>query len=406
MSASITRRGCLKRFGLIAAASALPWFADAALAFADEAEATPSEIQLDSMAQYARLFMSRYQVPGLSVAIARHGQFVYRKAFGFADQAAGQPATPENLFRIASVSKPVTSVTIFPLVEKNRLALSDRVFGNGGVLGFDYGDNYSARVEKITVEHLLTHTAGGWTNDADDPMFFDPRMSQREVIKWTLREVPLQYEPGQHYAYSNFGYCILGRVVEKVSGQTYEQFVQATVLAKCGVTDMRIGGNTLAQRAPGEVIYYGKEVPNPYEMNVRRMDSHGGWIATASDLVQLAMHVDGFSYTPSILADSTIQTMTAPCTISPIPQYAKGWFVNDVPNWWHSGSLPGTTSIMVRTASGLCWAALANARTPDTLAGLDRLMWDLAGAVPAWRANWSGSGNFPGLTPLRKSPMY
>ena len=399
MYTHITRRGCLKRLGLIAAASALPRFAGALPAFADEPEQTPSENELNSMSQYARLFMSRYQVSALSVAIARHGQFVYRKAFGFADQSAGQPATPENLFRIASVSKPVTSVAIFTLVERNRLSLGDRVFGSGGVLGFDYGSTYSARVQKITIEHLLTHTAGGWSNDADDPMFFDRHMSQPELIKWTLREVPLQYEPGEHFAYSNFGYCILGRVVEKLTGQTYEQFVQQNVLAKCGVNDMRVGGNSLAERQPEEVVYYGKEVPNPYEMNVHRMDSHGGWIATASDLVRFAMHVDGFASTPSILTESTIQTMTEPCSISPAPKYAKGWYVNAVPNWWHSGSLPGTTSIMVRAASGLCWAALSNTRTPGILGGLDRLMWDLVGSVPVWHA--AVQSGFPGLTPLR-----
>ena len=384
MSRSIGRRELLKSIGLIAATG--PAIGALTRAFAGEAEPTPSQNQLASMSEYARLFMSRYHAPALSVAIARHGQFVYRKAFGFSDQTAGQPATPANLFRIASASKPLTSVTIFSLIEKNRLTLADRVFGSDSVLGFDYGGSYPARVQQITIEHLLTHTAGGWSNDADDPMFFDPAMSQPELIKWTLREVPLQYEPGAHFAYSNFGYCILGRVVEKLGGQSYEQFVQQNVLTKCGVTEMRIGGNTLAQRQPGEVVYYGTEVPNPYEMNVRRMDSHGGWIATASDLVQLAMHVDGFSYTPSILTGSSIQTMTEPCPISPVPQYAKGWYVNDAPNWWHSGSLPGTTSIMVRTAKGLCWAALTNTRTPEILAGLDRLMWDLVSIVPTWHA--------------------
>ena len=411
MSYSISRRALLKRLGLVAAAGftirALP-----SLAFANESQPTPSEVELNSISELVRLFMGKYQVPGLSMAIARHDQFVYRKAFGFADQGTDQRVTPSSLFRIASVSKPITSVAIFTLIERNQLKLDDLVFGQQGILGFDYGSAYSERVQQIRVVHLLTHTSGGWSNEADDPMFFDPKMSQSDLIKWTLREVPLQHEPGQHYVYSNFGYCILGRVVEKLGGQAYEQFAQQNVLAKCGVEDMRIGGNTPAERSMDEVAYYGQKGAqpfwtDPYGFNVRRMDSHGGWIATPSDLVSFAMHVDGFSYTPSILEASSIQTMTEPCTVSPMPHYAKGWFVNDRANWWHSGVLPGTSSILVRTSSGLCWAALANTFTSGIPGGLDHLMWDVVKSVPAWRAlDSSGFGNWTGLTPLRSSSMY
>jgi len=172
------------------------------------------------MDELAWLFMSRYEVPGLSVAIARHGQFVYRKAFGWANQDAGERATPSSLFRIASVSKPITSVTIFTLIEKNRLNLNDFVFGRNGILGFDYGSSYPDRVQRITIEHLLMHTCGGWPNDDADLMFFDNDISQADLIKSAVHEEPLQYEPGAHWAYSNFGYCILGRVVENLSRQT------------------------------------------------------------------------------------------------------------------------------------------------------------------------------------------
>ena len=86
--------------------------------------------------------------------------------------------------------------------------------------------------------------------------------------------------PATHWAYSNFGYCVLGRVIEKITGQTYENFVQQSILAPCGITDMRIAGNSYRDRAPNEVAYLGQFNENPYNMNVRRMDSHGGWIAT------------------------------------------------------------------------------------------------------------------------------
>lgn len=336
------------------------------------------------MDEIANLFMTKYKVPGLSVAIARHGQSVYRKGFGLADVASGEEVTPDHLFRIASVSKPITSVAIFTLVEKGRLKLSDRVFGSGAVLGTDFGSSYPERVQNITLEHLLTQTCGGWPNDSSDPMFLNPGMNSHALIRWTLQNQPLQNEPGTHYAYSNFGYCILGRVIEKVGGQTYAEFVEQNVLAKCGVTDMRIAGNTLLDTAPGEVVYYGQNGESPYDMNVRRMDSHGGWIATPSDLVNFAMRADGFSYTANILEPATIETMTTATRAN--PNYAKGWMVNTLGNWWHSGSLPGTISIMVRTSSGLCWAALTNTRAEGMDLALDKMLWDMAEAVPEWRS--------------------
>jgi hypothetical protein len=148
---------------------------------------------------------------------------------------------------------------------------------------------------------------------------------------------------------------------------------------------MRIAGNTLAERLPEEVVYHGQG-ENPYDMNVRRMDSHGGWLASASDLVRFASHVDGFSPERDILKPETIRVMTTPTVAN--SGYAKGWAVNSQPNWWHNGSLPGTATIMVRTASGLCWAALTNTRREKSAmeGDLDALVWQMVGKVPEWHA--------------------
>jgi CubicO group peptidase (beta-lactamase class C family) len=318
------------------------------------------------------------------VAIARHGQFVYQQGFGYADKASREQVTPSHVFRIASVTKPITSVAIFSLIEQGRLRLNDPIFGSQGLLQFDYGKSYSERVSKITLYHLLTHTCGGWENDANDPMFSNPALNHKELITWTVLNRSLEYEPGTHFAYSNFGYCILGRVLEKVTGQSYAEFVKQNILAKCGIKTMQLAGNTLAQRAHAEVLYYGQNGPNPYTMNVIRMDSHGGWVATPVDLVQFAMHVDGFNSTPNILKAESIKAMTSASATN--SRYACGWSVNDAPNWWHIGSLPGTTAIMVRTASGLCWAALTNTRTKGMDLAIDDMMWNMVKAVPGWRA--------------------
>jgi CubicO group peptidase (beta-lactamase class C family) len=172
----------------------------------------------------------------------------------------------------------------------------------------------------------------------------------------------------------NFGYFVLGRVIEKISGQSYEQYVQQNVLANCGVMDMRIGGNTRAERAPGEAVHYNGDHTHPYAFDIRRMDSCGGWIATPSDLVRFAMDVDGFSYTPGILQESSIRAMTELCPISPADEhYARGWRVN-AGNWWYNGSCPGASAVLGRTPNGICAAGLANLRTEEMRKSMDLLM--------------------------------
>ena len=385
----LSRRSFLREIGIATAAGAFAPSLNSTLVHAAEPAPELPDSEAQAIATIAREFMARFKVPGLSVAFAREGKFVLRQGFGVADEATKAPVTPQHLFRIASVSKPFTSAAIFSLIEQGKLRLDDLVFGENGKLGFDFGKTLPEPVQEITVHHLLTHTCGGWTSKGADPMFLNPAMNHRELIEWTIKNQPLTQKPGTTHAYSNFGYCILGRLLEKLTGLRYMQAVQREVLAKCGITTMRIGGSTLADRAEVEVTYHAKDPGvllgiHPYGMNVARMDSHGGWIASASDLVQFATRVDGFPNPPDILRADTLKTMTTPPAA--YEHYACGWIVNKAPNWWHNGSLPGSTSIMVRTASGLCWAGLANIRTKGMDLAMDQTIWKIARAVPAWRA--------------------
>lgn len=379
---TITRRAFLNGLTITAAANTCPALWQARPSYGQELnrQPQPSARELAEMAGIARQFMKVYGSPGLSVAIARHGSLVYREAFGYADET-GEQVTPDHLFRIASVTKSITSATIFSLIEQGRLGLDDAVFGPQGRLGFDYGKDYPDNVNQITVHHLLTHTGGGWDNHSHDPMFSHTRMNHQELIAWTIKNQPLDYPPGTHYSYSNFGYCVLGRLIEKLTGQPYVEYVQQTTLAKCGISDMRLATN---ERAPGEVRYHGQDGDDPYATNISRMDSHGGWLATPSDLVRFTLRVDGFASVPDMLRPATIATMTTPTFAN--PSYACGWTVNKEPNWWHTGSLPGTSTLLVRTARGLNWAAFTNTRSKNTGVSLDQMMWKLVKTVPAWQA--------------------
>ncbi len=350
--------------------------------------AEPTHAERAEMANLARAFMQRYAMPGLSVAVGRVGAILYEDAFGWADRESREAVSPAHFFRIASVTKPITSVALFSLIEEGRIRLTDKIFGPGAITDTDYGDPpYHPWVDQITVEHLLTHTSGGWANDSADPMFMNLQMNHAQLIESTLRNRPLDQPPGRHYAYSNFGYCVLGRVIERITRQNYAIYVRDSVLKRCDITDMAIAGNTLAQRRSGEVKYYDQQDERaPYAMQVARMDSHGGWIARPRDLVHFLMRVSGSATPPNILEPQSIRTMTTASAAN--PDYAKGWSVNKFDNWWHNGSLPGTSTIAVRTHSGFCWAAFGNSRRLNAPLDrdLDNLIWSMVRQVEGWNA--------------------
>jgi CubicO group peptidase (beta-lactamase class C family) len=371
-----------RRF-LIGGVSLLPTIVTAAKSAASYDPPTASVRA--KMSETVRVFMKTYEVPGCGIAICHESDLLYEEAFGFADLETRTALTPENRFRIASVTKPITAVAIFKLIEQGKLKLTDKVFGPGAVLGDDYSSNpKDPRVTSITIDHLLTHTAGGWPNDGTDPMFHDLTLDHHALIDKTLRHRTLDNQPGAAFAYSNFGYCVLGRVIEKLTDRPYASHVEDSVFLPAGISDMAIAGNTLADRQPLEVRYYGHGTEDPYSMNVRRMDSHGGWIARPRAIARFAASIEATSQ-PSQLRPDSIAAMTTPSSAN--PEYAHGWRVNSSRNWWHTGHLPGTATLMVRTHSGFSWAALLNTRHRDDALDreLDRLVWNLARMVPWWR---------------------
>jgi Beta-lactamase len=115
------------------------------------------------------------------------------------------------------------------------------------------------------------------------------------------------------------------------------------------------------------------------------MDSHGGWLASPLDLIRFLNHVYSTAQTTAILKPDTVSTMTTPSLVN--PGYARGWAITGL-NRWHTGTLPGTSAIMVQTPNGLCWAALANSRDyrSRSVAGLDEAVWNMVRKVKAWEA--------------------
>jgi CubicO group peptidase (beta-lactamase class C family) len=348
----------------------------------DDTAALPTADEKRRLDELATGFLREFKIPGISVAFAHWGSLAYAAGYGLTDVRNKQPVSGESTFRIASISKCFTSVAIYTLVEQGKISLDDRVFGSQGILAhFNVKTTHRDWLESIEVRHLLTHTAGGWSHDPPDPSYMWPELNQEEMLQQTISTVALKTQPGTNFAYSNIGFLLLGRVIEERSRQHYRDYVRDHVLTPCGITTMFIGENTPNSRRR-EVTYYAPEFHG--EIDIPRRDSCGAWVATPSDLVRFALHVDGYKDPPDILKGSSILDMTTPTRAN--PRYAKGWSVNQADNWWHSGKLPGTASILVRTNGGMCWAAMTN-RTGDAVdPALDKLMWQMARSVAIWHA--------------------
>jgi CubicO group peptidase (beta-lactamase class C family) len=301
----------------------------------------------------------KYTVPGLSLAVSREGRLVYARAFGYASVWPLVPLSVRHRMRIASVSKPITATAIMVLEQRSQLKLNDRIFGANALFGFSYAPPpYDANEVAIEVGHLLNHTSG-FDDVPNDPADEQPAMNAHDLIGWTLNNRTPVAQPGTRFKYLNFGYVVLGRVIEQVSGQSYESFVNDAVLKPAGITSMTIGGDTAAARKPDEVTYYGVAGDqNPYAVRISRNDGPSGWIATPIDLLRFLRVVDGRGV--DVLNAASRSRMRWP---SPDPNYGLGWDISGTAETWtHNGALPGSVGVLRLRHNGDGLAALANTR--------------------------------------------
>ncbi len=370
----------------------------------------------ESFDETVNAFMKARKVPGGALAVIKDRRLVYARGYGWADVEKKKEPRPDSLFRIASISKPFTAVAVLKLVTAGRLQMDAPAFE---ILQLEPlpGQKPDPLLSRITVRHLLHHT-GGWDRDkSGDPMFMSekiarangepPPANQHAIIRYMLGQ-PLDFDPGARYAYSNFGYCVLGRIIEKITGLGYTPFVQESILAPIGIRRMRQGRSQASGRADREVKYY---MPNyrpddeaadePYNgFCLEAMDSHGGWLASAVELARFAAALDDPAHVVW-LAPEARQLLREP-PAPPVSReadgslksafYGCGWQVRPVgqdgrANYWHNGSLPGTFTLLVRRYDGLGWAVLFNQRSSDSKLpdlAIDGALHEAADAVAEW----------------------
>lgn len=361
-----------------------------------------------SVEKTVKSFMRKWSIAGASISISVDGRLVYAHGFGYADTTTREEVQPYHKFRIASISKLITGIAVMSLVEEGKLSLNDRVFGPDAILSDTWFSNpRDKRVYGITVGHLLSHE-GGWTQRWGDQMFMPviiaenmgvkPPADTRTIIRYAL-DKRLHFTPGTGRAYSNLGYSILGLVIEKVSGTTYEDYCRKHVLEPVGIYDMTLARNLPSGKAPFEVTYYtpadvppkpsiygtGELVSPAYGGNdIEALGAAGAWIATSPDLIRLMLAVDGFTSHDDILSRESIEIMT-----DNGKGYAPvGWKTTSYNGtWWRTGSFPGSAGIMKRQPDGVSWVVLFNSSAwngPEIYTSINNMMYRVLAQVKHW----------------------
>ncbi|CAD5218515.1 unnamed protein product [Bursaphelenchus okinawaensis] len=319
-------------------------------------------------------FMQKLEIPGLSIALAKNELLKLAVAFGYSDVVKKVTMTPDDKIRVGSVSKTITSTAIFLLIENGDITLDERVFGFGGILGMDMTDNltYPRYVDEITVRHLLGHTVGAYGNTPDDPIFKTEQKTATDMIKEVIATNPLKKPPGNDYLYSNFGYAILGKVIEYRSGMSYSEFVNRKIFLPIGLgRQMTMSGGF---RSPPDlnVLYYSTpdSPDDPYDLPDQSiLEACCGWVLSPQDTVKFLTHIDGLPLKRDLIWPESVYKMGTPTRESNYT-YGLGWAVNEkgFNGRAHQGQMPSSLNYLLRTDSGIELAISMN-RYPQRYVG-------------------------------------
>ncbi|PKO96637.1 MAG: serine hydrolase [Bacteroidetes bacterium HGW-Bacteroidetes-7] len=326
-------------------------------------------------------FMRQWEIKGASLAVMKDEKLIYAKGYGWANKESGEKADVKHIFRIASLSKLITAAAVMKLHEEGKINLSDKPFSEGSIMDLpQFSQLRDSRIRNITIDHLLRHK-GGFSSRAGDPMFNLPIISKRlnlgrapdtdEVIAYSLNQ-RLGHSPGQGTRYSNLGYVILSRLIEIVTGLSYEEYVKENIFKPAGVYDIHMANNYYEERFPNEAKYY---EPHDQELiesytgngimmkrcyggnNVRGLLGAGGWVASPSELLKLIAALDGRDNVPDILSKESIRIMTS-STPSTLPiGWAKSTSSGD---WSRTGTLSGTSALLKYSRDGFSWVFVTN----------------------------------------------
>ena len=292
------------------------------------------------------------------MAVLRNGKPLKSQGYGFADLERKVRVTRDTVFQIQSITKTFTATAVMMLVEDNKLSVEDKIG--------KYLDGIPASWETITIQHLLTHTSGikDFINEPTVDLTKD--LEQQDVIR-SLEKLPLNFAPGERYAYSNTGYHLLGMIIEKITGDTWQNFLRAKILKplKMSNTDLNSATCGLRNRALGYSWRSNKFEPGRYVAPTILGYAGGGILSTAVDLGKW----DRALFDDKLISSSTLEQMWTPARFNSGRKsvYGFGWVTEDylgMPTVGHGGAhMTGFKSYFARfLKQGLTVIVLCNAR--------------------------------------------
>jgi D-alanyl-D-alanine carboxypeptidase len=298
--------------------------------------AAPAIVRADPTDDFVRAEMKRQNIPGLSLAILKDGQIIKVAGYGVADRATKIPATPDTVYKIASVSKQFIATGIMLLVQDGPLGVDEPIS--------KYLDGTPPTWSAITIRHLLTHTSG----IVRESPGFDPTkiLSDAEVVKRAYA-TPLGFAPGEKYEYGNVGYFALAEIIRKVSGRPWTGFLNERVFKPSGM-NTTFPTNT-KERIPNRARGYSDNDKLADADDWPALRPSGAFLSTVLDLAKW----DAVLYTDTVLIESTRRQMWTPVTLNngTTSPYGFGWELQSPPGRrlvHHSGGMPGFRAMFAR----------------------------------------------------------
>lgn len=293
--------------------------------------------QSDQIDEYIKTEMQKRSIPGLSLAVVKEGKVIKMKGYGLANVETNVPVTPETVFKIGSVSKPIIAEGIMMLVEEGKISLDDKIG--------KYLENTSENWKDITIRHLLAHSSG----IIREAPGFDPAKIQpdADVIK-TAYNLPLRFTPGEKFEYCNVGYFTLAEIIHKVSGQSWGDFFTERIFKPAGMSATRTTNfsEIIMNRANAYSLQDGKLQNAEVYLALR---PSGAFLSTVSDLAKW----EATLHTSKFLKAETRKIMWTPFKFNDGKDsvYGLGWRIDEVngrKQIHHGGSLNGFKSEFAR----------------------------------------------------------
>ena len=306
-------------------------------------------------AQIDDLLTASFQpdAPGAAVIVVRDGNVILRKGYGMANLELGVPVEPEMVFRLGSVAKQFTAMAILMLSEEGKLALTDEIT--------EYLPDYPTHGRTITIENLLTHTAG-----VKDYELLPARLAVAhndltvEELIALFQDEPLDFAPGEQWSYSNSGYVLLGAIIEKVARMSYADFIQQRIFTPLGMTHSYYDDST--HLIPGHVAGYSPAADgysNAEHMSLTHAYAAGALASSVDDLARW----DAALYTNKLVKQATLHQAFKPYTLKngESTGYGYGWVIGDYEGHTiteHNGGINGFVAQVMRLPDDEVYVAI------------------------------------------------